>query len=470
MKSKLIIILFAIISTAIMHNVSGQLEKWVYYCDKSGYHLYLPAIFIYEDVTRLDFYSYIDDTYHPSGYGSTNYCIYNLPNGNRINRYSIGVAVHEAPFFLATHFINKTFLHYPPDGYSTPYQVATHISTLFYVILGLITIRKLLSQYFTDTVVAVTIAIIAFGTNIYYYTIFSAGFAHTYSFFHMSMLVWLSHCVYTKGGAKYFYYIAIVLGLTFITRPVNISFVVIPLLWGLYNKKSVQQRLQMLKQNIPHLLGSIAVMIAVMTIQLGFWKYVTGSWYYDGYHEEGFVWQQPAIIKGIFSFRKGWLIYAPLSVLGLLGIYLMRKRFRQHIPAMVTFIAVYLYITYSWWSWWYGGSYGSRPMVDVTPLLALPTAVCIERIFALRKALKHSIIIIILLLIGLQGFQSYQYHKNVIHFERMTARYYFHMFFRTTTPTEAEEELLLPPRELGKEMSTRLQKINKLPTSDASHQ
>lgn len=469
MKSKFIIILFMIVSVCIMANTAGTWQGRLYKLDPSGYHLYLPAIFIYNDVTQLSFYPYLEETYNPSGYGQTDFCIYDLPNGNRLNRYTLGVAMHEAPFFLAAHWVNTTLLHYPADGYSTPYEIATLISTLFYVLLGLIAIRKLLANYFPDIVVAITIAIIAFGTNIYYYTVFKGGGCHTYSFFHMAMLVWLSHRLYTKERIKYFYYIAIILGLATLTRPVNAVFDFIPLLWGLYNGQSMQQRLQFLSRNVLHVSGAALVLLFILMIQLGFWKYITGSWYYDAYKTEGFVWEQPEILKGMFSFRKGWLIYAPLSALGLAGIYFMRKSFRQYIAAIIVFLAVYLYFTYCWWSWWYGGCFGSRPMVDITPILALPTAVCIERIFALRKTLLRYIITsIISLLIALQIFQSYQYHKNVIHYERMTARYYFRMFFRTNPPTEAEEEWLQPAREIGVEMSKRLQKSGKLPSPDAS--
>lgn len=464
MKSKSVIILFILVSVCIIANTANTWQGRLYKLDPSGYHLYLPAIFIYNDVTRLSFYPYIEETYNPSGYGQTNFCIYDLPNGNRLNRYSLGVAIHEAPFFLAAHWVNTTLLHYPTDGYSAPYEIATVLSTLFYVLMALIAIRRFLSCYFTDSVVAATIVIIAFGTNIYYYAIFRIGFSHTYSFFHMAMLAWLSYRLYATKQVKYFYYVALVLGLATLTRPVNAVFTIIPLLWGLYNRQSIKERLQYLSRNVLHVSGAAVVLLFILMIQLGFWKYITGSWYYDAYEVEGFVWQQPEILKGMFSFRKGWLIYAPLSVLGLVGIWLMRKSFKAYILMMAIFLAVYLYITFCWWSWWYGGCFGSRPMVDITPILALPTAVCIERIFALRKnLLRYIIMSIILLLIALQIFQSYQYHKYVIHYERMTAKYYFRMFFRTTPATEVEEEWLQPAREIGIEMSERLQKAGKLP-------
>src|SRR5690606_31154807 len=155
----------------IISNTVRKWNGWVFTYDKSGYHLHLPAAIIYKDITKLEFYTYIDDVYKPSG-SERNYCINQLHNGNRINRYNIGVALHELPCFLAAHFINTTFLGYAADGYSKPYQWGTLLSNLFWVALGLFALRKFLLRHFNDTVTALTLLAIAFGTNLYYYVAF----------------------------------------------------------------------------------------------------------------------------------------------------------------------------------------------------------------------------------------------------------------------------------------------------------
>ena len=38
-----------------------------------------------------------------------------------------------------------------------------------------------------------------------------------------------------------------------------------------------------------------------------------------------------------------------------------------------------LYGIFCWYQWWYGGGFGSRPLVDTLPLLALPIAVLAEK-------------------------------------------------------------------------------------------
>ena len=78
--------------------------KW----DKSGYHLYLPAFFIHKDIRELKFYKYIDEAYMPTG-DLKEYELNPLPNGNKANKYSIGVAVHELPFFCSDTLCQQVY-------------------------------------------------------------------------------------------------------------------------------------------------------------------------------------------------------------------------------------------------------------------------------------------------------------------------------------------------------------------------
>src|SRR3954462_14756763 len=73
--------------------VGGDVLKF----DPSGYYLYLPATFIYHDLTELAFYPAIDERYHPSGDVKW-YAIYQQPDTRkRLNKYPIGVALGELP-------------------------------------------------------------------------------------------------------------------------------------------------------------------------------------------------------------------------------------------------------------------------------------------------------------------------------------------------------------------------------------
>lgn len=460
MRSRLVILLFAAVSFLIICNTSKDWAWWVFKWDKSGYHLYLPSFFIYKDITKLDFYKYIDEAYMPTG-DLKEYALNPLANGNKANKYSVGVAVHEAPFFVAAHYVNKYIVKYPPDGYSVPYQWGAFISNLCWVIAGLVVLRQFLRRQFNDKVTAITLLAVAFGTNLYHYVVFSPGMAHGYLFFDFAMVVYCTERLYSTGHRKYFYLLGLALGLVAITRVSDLVVILIPILWGLSNTPAVKQRLNFLKDNVLHIIGAGLVFLLVVMIQVAYWKYVTNEWIYDGYINEGFVWADPAIWQGLFSFRKGWFIYTPLAVFMIWGMYSMRRRFRQHIPAIAIFMVVNIYVIFSWWNWWYGGSFGARSLVESFAVLSLPFAAFTEQlILSGRRLLQMTAGVLLSLLIALNMFQSYQAYKNIIHWDGMTRTYYFRIFLKTKV-TDEDRQYLMTDVEKYDENERRLDDINK---------
>lgn len=445
MKSKLVIVLFVLISSYIISNTSRNWHWWVYKYDKSGYHLYMPALYIYNDVDRLDFYDYINARYEPSGNVVKYYALKFFDNGKKLNKYSVGVAVLETPFFLIAHFINQTFLDYAADGYSYPYEWATIISNLIWTLIGLLILRRFLRRYFNDNITAITLAIIALGTNLYHYVVFSPGMSHAYSFCFFSILLFHTDNLYTRKRTASIYYLAITLGVIGLLRIPNLLVGIVPVLWGINSIATIKERLKFLSRRMRHIIAGIVVFLLVMGIQLGYWKYVTGQWIYNSYGEEGFVWTDPEILKGVFGFQKGWLVYSPLVTLALIGIYSMRKRFKALIPIYVIFLLLNLYVVFSWYQWWYGGGFGARPLIESLGVLALPLACFLENFLHVIKGKKILLLglgTVLIFFLGLNMFQSYQSYKNVIHWDHMTRAYYFRVFLKANKTAEDEQYLM----------------------------
>ena len=58
----------------------------------------------------------------------------------------------------------------------------------------------------------------------------------------------------------------------------------------------------------------MALMVVLVWVpQMIYWNEMTGHWLYFSYgSDERFFFGDPAIIKGLFSYRKGLFIYTPL--------------------------------------------------------------------------------------------------------------------------------------------------------------
>ena len=111
---------------------------------------------------------------------------------------------------------------------------------------------------------------------------------------------------------------------------------------------------------------------------------------------------------------------------------------------IVAVLVVHMYITFSWWCWWYGGTFGQRPMIEIYPLLTLPLCAVIDRIWTTTTAVRVVSIGIGACLVLLNIFQTYQYELGLIHYDAMSRELYFKQLGKLR-PVEGFHDLLDHP-------------------------
>lgn len=413
--------------------VGGDVLKF----DPSGYYLYLPAAFIYHDLTELKFYPEIDERHHPSGEVKW-YATYLQPETNkRLNKYPIGVALGELPLFIITDTWMRFSKEYPRDGYSTPYQFAVGISTILWTVLGLLVLGRFLLRLFGQTSTLITLFLTAFGTNLYCYTSYELGMSHALLFLLFACVLSLTERWYATGRVVYACLLGLVLGWIAITRPIDVAIAIVPLLWPL----SSTERWLLIKHRWRHLLAGSLAAFAVVALQLLYWKAVTGCFVYYSYEGEYFDFRHPHIVDGLFSYRKGWFVYTPLAFLGMLGFIPLYRRQRGLVLSLLLFFAVSFYLIFSWHQWYYGWGFGCRSLVGSLAVLSIPLTALVAFLLSQPKAIKIACAGVAVLLVALNIFQTNQYASAVIEGDGMTKAYYWRVFGRTEA-TAKDKELL----------------------------
>lgn len=442
MKFKILYFFYFLAGICIMHNEQYWLSSKLVQYDKGGYYIYLPAVFIYKDVAHLGFSAKIDSVYHPNP-DVRDYAIYTAPEtGKRFSKYSLGVAIMEAPLFLVAHSYALITKKYPADGYSPPYQLSIAFSTILFSVLGLIFLKKFLSGLFPEQVVFYTLVLIAFGTNLYNYTMFDQGMSHTYSFFLFALMLYQTNLWYKNGRLKYIIGLGLTCGLIVITRPVNIIALVIPLLWS---KENLTEKMKFWKTNCKGIALGITAFIAILMIQLCYWKFITNHWLYYSYVNEGFNFLHPYIFEGLFSYRKGWFIYTPIAFVAFFGFIPLWKKRPTLVLPLACFFVLIIYVVFSWNVWWYGGGFSCRPLIEALPVLAIPLAALIENIAAFKNRwLKGLSVFTFVFLLLLNIFQTYQYTLSILHPDAMNKAYYWRIFGKLEI--DDNDKKLLDPR------------------------
>ncbi len=416
---------------------SNTILNW----DISGYHLYLPALLIHKDIKEYKFYEKIDKEYKPS-LETKYYGIDKHPTTKyRVNKYSCGVSIFQLPLFIAAN-IYASITYHKLDGYSTPYQIGVLLSSILFVFLGLLVLRKFLLQYgFKDIPIAITLLILAFGTNLYSYAAYQPGMGHPYSFFLYAYILFLTQQLFLTYRKKHFVLLGLCIGLAILIRPVDIFVVLIPLLWTGKNFTITYKRI-FTEHTLSVVLATMAL-IVVWLPQLVYWKTITGSFFYYSYGQEGFDFTNPHILKGLFSYQKGWFIYTPLALVGFISLIvsLISKKYKSYAISALVFYAVSFFVIFSWHQWYYGGSFGARVLINSLPLLAIPFCSLIEKIARSKLIIKLACLIVLVGLVKLNLFQCWQYDRSIIHWDQMNKEYYWRVFMKEEV-SDSDRELL----------------------------
>mgnify|MGYP006281917853 CR=1 FL=1 len=426
------IYLLHILNVRFWNRGDGTIE-W----DIISYYAYLPAAFIYDDLSL----SFIEDD---KEFFSDYIWPEKTEEGNKVIKTSMGLAYLYSPFFLIAHQYSKKS-DYQANGYSLPYHLALSFSSLFYAIFGFWFLWKILRTYFSHWVSFITMISIGLGTNLFAYTTVFAPMPHSFNFTLIILFIWLTMKWYEKRKLVNSFFLGLVFGLIVLIRPTNIVILLFFLLYGINNKRSFKERFHLYLKNSKFILVIVVSALIIWTPQLLYWKNQTGDFLYFSYGEdEKFFWLQPVFWKGLFGFRKGWLIYTPIMIFGVAGIFLLKGKLKDlRLPIILTLVTA-MYLIFSWWCWWYGGSFGMRPMIDYYGMLAIPMASFLQ-FASTRKRIARNIFYSLFSIGFLLGIYHYiQFHYDAIHYDSMTWKAYKHSFGRIHD-SDKLDELLEPP-------------------------
>lgn len=389
--------------------------------DVNQYYSYLVAEFIHHD------YSF----HYPH-----NFWLIETPTGDLVPKVTMGMAMLYLPFFVIGN--NIAFLYgYDPLGYSAPFQWAIHFGTLVYVFTGFWYMRKTLLLFFSEWVSAITMVLILFATNLFYYTFKEGEMPHSYLFFLFSLFFYHTIKWHFTKKTWHLYCLSFIAGFVVLIRPTEILILVIPLLYQVTSKAAFNAKLQELLALRWKLVPVFLLFILPLIPQMLFWKRYTGQFLFFSYgSNERFFFADPKIYSVLFGWHKGWFIYTPLALFMVAGLVMMWFRWKRMAVPLTVYLLLNIYILSCWWDWGFGGAYGMRALVQTFAFMAVPLAYAITRIFAIAKA-KLRIALIAASFAGYLFFTAinllhmWQIKNSLFHWDAMTKEAYWFNFFKT---------------------------------------
>ncbi len=464
-------------------------EKRVIEWDAISYYAYLPATFIYHDLSLA-----FADNYE----GPHKFIVWpeRGPQGKHVIKTTMGLSILWTPFFFAGHAC-ALLSGADAGGYSSPYKFFLLVSALVFLLTGLIYLRRILLSHSSDGVTALILAGFVAGTNLYWYTLFQGTMSHVYFFALITAFIWYSmkrhgergvgqgansqqstvssqqsgargvgeSAVNSQQSAKNMrtedwklktggwrhgawpaVRLGLLLGMISLIRPTNIIIIIFFLIYGVSSGYSIKLRVRELLADYKYMVLIGIMALVVWMPQMIYWKEMTGHWLYFSYgSDERFFFSDPAIIKGLFSWRKGLFIYTPLMIFAFAGVVTLWIRRSPHALPVTLFVPLNIYIIFSWWCWWYGGGFGQRAFIDSYALMAVAAASLLTVAGTSPQKIARTVVMVsFLLLMSLGIFNNLQYYYGAIHWDSMTKEAYLDSFGRVR-PSARFYDLLEAP-------------------------
>jgi len=394
--------------------------------DGKGYYAYLPALFIYNDLN----YNFVEEYEHKYYQAGDNFFDFRVrTDGNTADKYFPGVAILWLPFFLLAH-IFSLLTSFAADGYSLPYQISIGMAAIFYLWLGLKILRLILRKLkITDEIILITIWILFFGTNLYYYAIEEPSFTHVYSFALVNIFVFSVFKNVEKITKKWLFILSVSLALVIIIRPVNgLTILIIPFVAG--TAKDSWKFVSDIFRDFERLVLPLLSGFLIISIVPVFWKIQTGKWLLYTYGNEGFDFLRPHFREVLFSFHNGWFIYTPLAFVSFFGLIPLLKKSGFRAFWIIIFLTTLIYFISSWSVWWYGEAFGFRPLIEFYFVPAILLGLLTTEIQR-HKLLIGIFVALLAVLVGFNLFQTWQFKNGILPAKFLNEDTYTENFFST---------------------------------------
>jgi hypothetical protein len=411
--------------------------------DVFGYYLYLPTFFIQQDpgLHSIAWIEQINEIYNNT---PSLFQIAATEQGNWIIRFNCGISIMYSPFFLIGHLVAH-LTPYPQDGFSLPYQWAFIIGGIFYALIGIWAMRKVLLMYFDDRITAITMAVLFLGSSVFFFGTMGNKEPHIFLFTMITLLILLTARWHASPSWKLAAGIGLLAGIIAASRTTGILASSIPVLWGIFGYKSLKVKIRLMLSHYGHVLLVLSAFILALSPQLIYWKVYSGQFIFNAYDDpqSGFDFLHPRLHYVLFGFRKGFFIYSPVMVLAVIGLFAFARQQRNSFLPVLVYVLVMTYVISSFSTL---TSFGWRAFVEMHAVLALPLGFLIHYLFTRKRIAVYAFSAFFLCVIALNVFKSYQILFGVIDGSRMTKEYYFSTFFKTRV-TEKDKELLLVERQ-----------------------
>jgi hypothetical protein len=353
--------------------------------DGVGYYAYIRSMLVHHDLRfEEDWHIQGTPSILPAVGAEDRSGIFYLPTGYLPNHFSVGPSILWAPFLVPVHMVavalGKAGLDVKTDGFSMPYLITAALATALYGFLGLCVSFYFACHYVGKRYVLFATIGLWFASSLPVYMYFDPFYSHAHSVFAVSIFLWYWHRTRSQRTLAQWAILGLLSGLVLDTYYLNIAILLLPLLESLRRywqswRAPVRDWEALRQQFFANLAYSCATLVAFLPTLITR-QIIYGNPLKFGY--EPSFWFHPVLWQPLFSSNHGLLLWTPIVIPSLVGLFLLRRYDRElSTYSLVAFVAMY-YIVACHPDWHGISSFGNRFFISLTPLFILGLAVFLQ--------------------------------------------------------------------------------------------
>ncbi|HEY6946518.1 MAG TPA: glycosyltransferase family 39 protein [Candidatus Acidoferrum sp.] len=324
--------------------------------------------------------------------------------GHLENHFSVGPAMLWTPFLLVAHagvlLARALGSSVSADGFSAPYRITMALATALYGFLGLLLAFRLARQYVEERWALLATLAIWWASSLPIYMYFNPFWSHAHSAFAVALFLWYWHKTRAARSLREWLMLAVIAGLMLNIYYANAMVLFVLVVEGMsqyssalrHDSRASAENLILSRLFVSHLLFAFTLLVCLLP------TFLTRYIIYGNAFESGYVplrdwlWSSPAFLSVLFSSNHGLLVWTPVLLFSVLGLFLFWRRI-SHIggPLLAALLAFYLFI--ACYPDWAGiSSYGNRFFVSLTSLFILGLAVFLDRSASFFRSPKTALV------------------------------------------------------------------------------
>ncbi|MCP4214403.1 MAG: hypothetical protein GY765_07085 [bacterium] len=362
----------------------------------------------------------------------------NPETGKPANLFTIGPAILWSPFYLVTQAGGKVANAVGADIDTNPWsrysQYGVMLAGIFFTILGLFILRKLMMEFFQSGPAAYTVCLLLLGTNLVYYAVIEPSMSHAYDFSIFAIYVFAIHKLSRLFSGRYKWAASaagVLAGLAILVRTQNIVSIGIMSLY-LTHRLYKQKKLKVLLYYCTAMAITASPLVFVNL-------YLSGKVFAVAQGSQFIRPFEPHLLGLLFSVKNGLFSTHPVLLAGLVGMVLyvvhLVKSKHSHsffIGALLMCFVSQAYINSTIVDWWAGHAFGQRRLTGLLVVFAFGFAYLFQLVREHKPKWNRGLQVVITLCVGFNLYIMLIY----IFLENYAQP---HFFFHWLTPAQFKE-------------------------------